>query len=100
MSAEWLHDIRVRDHPTHYAVDNDALAPIRGYERLPVEVGLWSLEQSCRLFIAEAAITDPNRTCSYHDWKDVTAGEVVSFLAHEAAHHLHDLESASQGARR
>ena len=99
-SAEWIHDIRTRDHPTHYAVDNDALAAARGYGRLPVEVGLWSLEQSCRLFIQEAAITDPERTCYYHDWKDVTAAQVVSFLMHEAVHHLHDLEriGAPEGA--
>lgn len=94
-AAEWMHDIRVNDHPTHYALDNDALAAARGYSRLPVDVGLWSLERSCRLFIAEAAITDPERTCYYHDWQDVTAAQVVSFLAHEAVHHLYDLERAT-----
>jgi hypothetical protein len=98
MSAEWMHDIRLREHPTHYVVDNDALAAARGYERLPVEVGLWSLEQSCRLFIDEAAVTDPDRTCHYHDWQDVTAAQVVGFLVHEAAHHLHDLKR-SQASR-
>jgi hypothetical protein len=97
MAAEWLHDIRVREHPTHYAVDNDALAAVRGYERLPVELGLWSLDQSCRLFVHEAAVTDPDRTCYYHDWQDVTAAQVVGFLIHEAVHHLHDLKR--MGAR-
>ena len=91
-AAEWIHDIRVRDHPTHYAIDNDALAAVRGYDRMPVEIGLWSLQEACRLFIQEAAITDPDRTCYYHDWQDVTAAQVVGFLAHEAVHHLHDLE--------
>jgi hypothetical protein len=94
-SSEWLHDIRTRDHPTHYATDNDALAQVRGYERLPAELGLWSLEQSCRLFVDEAARTDPSRTCYYHDWQDVAAGLVVSFLMHEAVHHLYDLERLS-----
>jgi len=37
-----------------------------------LQTGLWSLEQSCRLFIAEAAATPPERTCYYHDWQDVT----------------------------
>jgi hypothetical protein len=99
MAAEWLHDIRVRDHPTHYAIDNDALASVRGYERLPVEVGLWSLEQSCRLFIDEAAVTDPDRTCYYHDWQDVTAAQVVGFLVHEAVHHLFDLRRMGASER-
>jgi hypothetical protein len=91
LSAEWMHDIRALDHPTHYAIDTDALAELRGYNRLPLQTGLWSLEQSCRLFIAEAAVTSPDRTCYYHDWQDVTAARVVSFLAHEAVHHLFDL---------
>lgn len=91
LSAEWMHDIRTLDHPTHYAIDTDALAELRGYNRLPRPTGLWSLEQSCRLFIAEAAVTEPTRTCYYHDWQDVTAERVVSFLVHEAVHHLFDL---------
>lgn len=91
LSAEWMYDIRTLDHPTHYAIDTDALAELRGYNRLPQPTGLWSLEQSCRLFIAEAAVTEPTRTCYYHDWQDVTAERVVSFLAHEAVHHLFDL---------
>ncbi|HEX8918933.1 MAG TPA: DinB family protein [Chloroflexota bacterium] len=97
MAAEWMHDMRVTEHPTHYAVDNDALAAARRYDRLPVHIGLWSLEQSCRLFIEEAAVTDPDRTCYYHDWQDVTAAQVVGFLAHEAAHHLYDLRRARGG---
>jgi hypothetical protein len=91
LSAEWMHDIRTLDHPTHYAVDTDALAELRGYNRLPLQTGLWSLEHSCRLFIAEAAVTAPERTCYYHEWQDVTAAQVVSFLTHEAVHHLFDL---------
>ena len=91
LSAEWMHDIRTLDHPTHFALDMDALAELRGYSRLPLQTGLWSLEQSCRLFIAEAAVTAPERTCYYHDWQDVTATQVVAFLAHEAVHHLFDL---------
>ena len=94
LSAEWMHDIRALDHPTHYAIDTDALTALRGYNRLPVETGLWSLEQSCRLFIEEAAVTDPARICHYHDWQDVTAGQVVGFLAHEAVHHLFDVQRA------
>lgn len=96
LSAEWMHDIRTLDHPTHYAIDTDALTTLRGYNRLPLQTGLWSLEQSCRLFVAEAAITDPSRSCYYHDWQDVTAGQVVSFLTHEAVHHLFDVQRALQ----
>jgi hypothetical protein len=92
LSAEWMHDIRTLVHPTHYAIDTDALADLRRYNSLPVRTGLWSLDQSCRLFVAEAAITDPSRTCFYHDWQDVTAAQVVSFLTHEAVHHLFDLQ--------
>lgn len=91
MGSEWLHDIRIREHPTHYAVDNDALAAVRHYQNLPIDLGIWSLEQSCRLFIDEAVRVDPDRTCHYHDWQDVTAAQVVSFLVHEAVHHLFDL---------
>lgn len=97
LSAEWLHDIRVRNHPTHYAVDSDTLASVRGYARLPVDLGLWSLERSCRMFVHEAAVTDPDRTCYYHDWQDVTAAQVVGFLMHEAVHHLHDLRRTGPG---
>jgi hypothetical protein len=91
LGAEWLHDICVLDHPTHYAVDMDALADVRGYSRLSLQTGLWSLEQLCSLFIAQAAVTPPERTCYYHDWQDVTAAQVVAFLTHEAVHHLFDL---------
>jgi DinB superfamily len=94
MAAEWMHDVRALDHPTHYAVDTDGLADLRGYSRLPLETGLWSLEQSSRLFIGEAAVTDPSRTCHYHDWQDVSAAKVVSLLTHEAVHHLFDLGRA------
>ena len=41
--------------------------------------------------IAEAAITAPTRTCYYHEWRDVTSAQVVSFLTHEAVPHLFDL---------
>jgi hypothetical protein len=83
-----------REHPTHYAVDNAALAAVRGYHRLSLELGLWSLAESCRLFVEVAARTDPTRTCYYYDWQDVTAKQVVGFLVHEAVHHLHDLKRA------
>lgn len=94
LAAEWMHDVRTQTHPTHYAIDNDALAEVRHYNQLTLATGLWSLDQSCRLFIQEAAVTDPTRTFYYHDWQDVTASQVVSFLAHEAVHHLFDLERA------
>lgn len=38
--ADWIHDIGVNDHPTHYALDHDALAEARGYDRFPAVVGL------------------------------------------------------------
>lgn len=100
LAAEWLHDMCVLDRPTHYALDMDALADVRGYSRLSLQTGFWSLEQSCSLFRAQAAVTLPDRTCYYHDWQDVTAAQVVAFLTHEAVHHLFDLRRilASQEA--
>jgi|SRR5579875_1539857 len=95
LSAEWLHDMRVREHPTHYAVDNDAMAAVRGYNKLPVALGLWSLAEASPLFIDQAVRCDPTRTCYYSEWRDVTAAEVVSFLTHEAVHHIHDLTRMS-----
>ena len=91
LAAEWLHDMGMLDHPTHYAVDMDALADARGYRRLSLQTGIWSLEQSCSMFITQAAVTPAERTCFYHDWQDVTAAQVVAFLTHEAVHHLFDL---------
>jgi hypothetical protein len=91
ISAEWIHDVRVLDQSTHYQPDNDKLADGRHYANLSLETGLWSLEQATRLFIQEAAMTDPTRVCHYADWKDVTAGDIMSFLAHEAVHHLWDI---------
>jgi hypothetical protein len=44
-----------------------------------------------RLDIAEAAVTPPTRTCYDHQWQDVTAAQVVSFLTHEAVHRRFDL---------
>src|ERR687886_258830 len=67
------------------------VAEVRDYSRLSIQSGIWSLEEACRLVVAEAAMTDPTRTYHYHDWRDSTAAEVVGFLAHEAAHHLYDL---------
>lgn len=92
MGAEWLHDIRTQDHPTHYAPDNDLIASGRQYRHLSAGTGLWSLDAACRLFTEEAARADPTRTCYYHDWRDVTAAQVMGFMFHEAVHHLFDLE--------
>jgi hypothetical protein len=38
------------------------------------------------------------QTCHYHEWQDVTAARVVSFLTHEVVAHLFDQRrhSASQ----
>ena len=74
-----------------YQPDNDKLAEGRHYADLSLETGLWSLEEASNLFIREAAKTDLARTCHYADWKDVTAGDIISFLAHEAVHHLWDI---------
>ena len=71
--------------------DNDKLVEARHYDKLSLETGLWSLEQGCRRFVEEAAITDLERICHYADWKDVTARDIVSFLTHEAVHHLWDI---------
>src|SRR5690242_238357 len=80
--------IRTLDYPMHYVVDAGALAEPGGYNRLPLQARLRPLEQSCRLFIAEAAVTPPMRTWYYDDWQGVTAARVVSFLTHQAVHHL------------
>ncbi len=91
IAAEWMHDVRVHDHPTHYAIDMDQLLAVRLYSRLSTAAGLWSLEESCRLFTQEAAITDPASSFYYDGWKDCTAAEIIGFMAHEVIHHLQDM---------
>ncbi len=95
ISAEWMHDVRVVDHPTHYHVDLDQMVEVRGYSRLSSETGLWSLEDSCRLFVQESAMTDLTRTFYYDAWRDCTAAEIVGFMLHEAIHHLLDMRRVS-----
>lgn len=92
--SEWLHMTRTLDHPTHAPVDVDRLAEIRGYAERPIETALWALRPAAALLVQEAAIADPDRLVLYKDWRDVTAAEVIGFAAHEAAHHLFDLERA------
>jgi hypothetical protein len=92
MSSEWLQDMCTRDHPTHYAVDWNEMAALRRYADMPLELAAWSLGRSCDLLGEVGSRVDPTRTCYYHDWRDITAGEVVGLLAHEAVHHLFDLE--------
>lgn len=90
--SEWLHMARTQDHPTHAPADADRLAEIRGYAERPVETALWALQPAAALLVQEAIITDPDRLVLYKGWRDVTAAEVIGFAAHEAAHHLFDLE--------
>lgn len=92
LSADWFHDMRTIDHPTHFGIDNDVMAAQRHYDDLSVETGLWALESVVARFVAEAARTDPLRTCDYHDWKQVTAGEALGLLTHEAVHHYWDMQ--------
>ena len=49
-----------------------------------------TVQQSIKRFIVDATLPPPERTCYHHDWQDVTAVRVVSFLVHVAAHHLFD----------
>jgi len=92
--AEWLHMTRTQNHPTHAPADADRLAEVRGYAGRPIETALWALRPAAALLVQEAAIADPERLVMYKDWRDVTAAEVIGFAAHEAAHHLFDLERA------
>jgi hypothetical protein len=92
--AEWLHMTRSLDHPTHVSGDPNAMAAARVYREQPVETGLWALRNAAALLIQQAAIADPERIVMYKGWRDVTAAEVIGFVAHEAAHHLFDLERA------
>lgn len=92
--SEWLHMTRTLDHPTHAAADADRLAEVRGYAERPVETALWALRPAAALLVQEAAMAEPDRLVLYKGWRDVTAAEVIGFAAHEAAHHLFDLERA------
>lgn len=92
--AEWLHMTRTEDHPTHASANADQLAEVRGYAERPIETALWALRPAAGLLVEEATIVDPDRLVMYKDWRDVTAAEVIGFAAHEAAHHLIDLERA------
>lgn len=94
MFTEWMHLIRTQDDGVHIPTNPDAVADARRYGERTVYVAIWSLGNSCRLFVQEAAMTDPERTCMYKDWRPVTAAEVIGFAAHEAVHHLYDLERA------
>jgi hypothetical protein len=92
--SQWLHMTRTQDHPTHAPADQDRLAEVRGYAERPIETALWALRPASALLVQEAAIADPDRLVMYKDWRDVSAAEVIGFAAHEAAHHLFDLERA------
>lgn len=92
--AEWLHMTRTQDRPIHAAANVDQLAEVRGYAERPIETALWALGLAAAPLVQEAAIADPERLVTYKEWRDVTAAEVIGFAAHEAAHHLCDLENA------
>jgi hypothetical protein len=90
--AEWLHATRVHEKPVWYPGDANAMAESRGYAEKPLRTGLWSLQESCKLFLLEAIRIEPAREVTYKDWRDVTADEVIGFATHEAAHHIFDIQ--------
>ena len=79
-------------------VDPDALAAIRGYEHMPLETALWSLEHSAAIWadaVADSADLDLDFTHPTRGQQSLA--ELVLTVAHDTAHHEWDIRRSLAG---
>jgi uncharacterized protein (TIGR03086 family) len=96
--AERLQAARLAGNPEVPSIDQDRLAGARRYERQPVEVALWSLTEACRSWVSvlRAALSD-GVVLTHETRGALSAADVARNNAHDAHHHLWDIDMIRAG---
>jgi hypothetical protein len=75
--------------------DENELARVRGYERIPLAAGTWSLSHSVDAWLQAVAASKPEGEIMRHPVRGpLTLADVVTANTHDGAHHLHDIASS------
>ena len=80
--------------------DPDALAAVRGYERIPVQAALWALSHAARVWNeALEAATDLDLSFDHPERGPQTLRDIVQSVAHDAVHHEWDIRRSLDAMR-
>lgn len=71
--------------------DQDRLADVRGYDRLPLAGALWSLGRAAEDIRAAASDLDHRTGFTHPDWGPGEVEDGLRWLAHEVTHHEVDI---------
>ena len=80
-------------------VDPDAMAAIRGYEHMPLETALWSLQHSANIWADAIAGSGGSDIEFTHPTRgQQSLAELVLTVAHDTAHHEWDIRRSLAGS--
>ena len=80
--------------------DQDDLARVRNYGRLPLEAGLWSLKRAAADWRdAVALATDRQVVMEHPERGSLSVLDVVRSIAHDAHHHAWDIQRSVDRSR-
>ncbi len=80
--------------------DGDALAAARCYNSLPLEGGLWALDESAEAWVRAWRNVDPASTFVHPDRGSITAEDIARTNAHDVEHHRLDVTRCIAGTGR
>ncbi len=73
--------------------DDNLLAEVRGYEQMPLEAAMWSLESSVRCWIEAVELATQRGSVLHHPHRGaLTVPDVVLSNCHDAHHHEWDIQ--------
>ncbi len=80
-------------------MDPDAIAAIRGYEHMPLETALWSLQHSANIWADAIAGSGGSDIEFTHPTRgQQSLAELVLTVAHDTAHHEWDIRRSLAGS--
>jgi len=77
--------------------DENELAKVRRYDELSSKVAMMAYGRAAEDWVAAAEAAPPEARTTHSDLGTISTGEVIRRNAHEAQHHLLDIEQASLG---
>lgn len=96
--AERLQAARLAGHRAVPSIDQDRLAGARRYDLQPLEVALWSLTEACRSWVSVVRASLDDGVVLLHETRGpLAAADVARNNAHDAHHHLWDIDMIRLG---
>ncbi|MBW3562128.1 MAG: DinB family protein [Actinobacteria bacterium] len=77
--------------------DQDRLAEVRGYDRLPLAGALWSLDRAAVDLAAAVEDLDHRTGFTHPDWGSGDVEDALRWIAHEVTHHEVDIARGVNG---